>query len=62
MLLHTNKGQMAATLEASLQNFSALDETDIPGVAAFLRKCLALDPKMRASAQELLEDSWIVES
>ena len=53
---------MATTLEGSLQKFSALDETDIPGVAAFMRKCLALDPRMRASAQELLKDSWVLES
>jgi serine/threonine-protein kinase SRPK3 len=32
---------------------------DVPHVAAFMRRCLALDPASRASALELLEDKWL---
>ena len=53
MLLRTTD-YMPTTLEDILRSLSAVDEDDIPGVTAFLRKCLALNPNLRASAQELL--------
>ena len=58
-LLHTNKF-MPITLEVILRSLEAVDEDEIPGTAAFLRRCLSLDPKLRPSAQELLKDSWLL--
>jgi len=58
-LLHTNKF-MPTTLEVILRSLEAVDEDKIPGTAAFLRRCLSLDPKLRPSAQELLKDSWLL--
>ena len=60
MLLQTNNDYSSATLEDFLRSLSAVDENDIPGVTAFLRKCLALNPDLRASAQELLKDRWLL--
>ncbi|KAF8346495.1 kinase-like domain-containing protein [Amanita rubescens] len=59
MLLHTNKF-MPTTLEVILRRLKAVDEDEIPGTAAFLHRCLSLDPKLRPSAQELLKDSWLL--
>jgi len=50
----------STTLEDILRSLGVLDESDILGVAAFLRRCLTLDPKQRPSAQELLKDSWLI--
>ncbi|KDR79389.1 hypothetical protein GALMADRAFT_62926 [Galerina marginata CBS 339.88] len=48
------------SIEAILQTLQVVDEGDIPGAAAFMRRCLTLDPKLRPSAQELLKDNWLV--
>ena len=47
-------------LEEILRSLEAMDEKEIPGAAAFMRRCLTLDPKLRPSAQELLKDSWLL--
>lgn len=59
-LLQTNSNFQPTTLEAILRTLDTVDENDIPGAAAFMRRCFALDPKVRPSAQELLTDSWLV--
>lgn len=59
-LLHTNSDFAPTTLEDILRGLEAVDENEIPGTAAFLRRCLTLDPKLRPSAQELLKDSWLL--
>ena len=58
MLLQTTGD--STTLEDILRSLRVVDKNDIPGVAAFLSRCLTLDPKLRPSAQELLGDSWLV--
>jgi serine/threonine-protein kinase SRPK3 len=58
-LLHTNSNFTPSTLEDILRGLEAVDEGEIPSTAAFLRRCLSLDPKLRPSAQELLKDSWL---
>ncbi|KIL69157.1 hypothetical protein M378DRAFT_184402 [Amanita muscaria Koide BX008] len=62
-LLRTNSDFQHTSLEAILRSLQveAVDEIDIPGAAAFMRRCLTLDPKLRPSAQELLKDSWLAE-
>ncbi|THH14237.1 hypothetical protein EW146_g6079 [Bondarzewia mesenterica] len=37
----------------------ALTADDVEGAAALMSRCLRLDPKDRATAQELLEDPWL---
>jgi serine/threonine-protein kinase SRPK3 len=59
-LLRTNSDFQFTTLEAILRTLDAVDENDISGVAAFMRRCFVLDPKLRPSAQELLTDSWLL--
>jgi serine/threonine-protein kinase SRPK3 len=58
-LLHTNSDFAPTTLEDILRGLEAVDESEILGTAAFLRRCLTLDPKLRPSAQELLKDGWL---
>jgi hypothetical protein len=41
----------------SLRNYEALSEEDVLATAAFMHRCLRLDPKNRASAVELLQDT-----
>ncbi|EDQ99903.1 uncharacterized protein LACBIDRAFT_315117 [Laccaria bicolor S238N-H82] len=60
-LLHTNSNFAPSTLKDILQGFEVLNESEILGTAAFLRKCLTLDPKLQPSAQELLKDGWLLE-
>ncbi|KAF5358128.1 hypothetical protein D9756_001162 [Leucocoprinus leucothites] len=59
-LLQLNGDFQPTSLEAILGSLGAMDENDIPGAAAFMRRCLTLDPRLRPSAQELLKDSWLV--
>jgi serine/threonine-protein kinase SRPK3 len=59
-LLYTNSHFTPTTLQAILRRLEAVDEDEILGTAAFLRRCLSLDPKLRPSAQELLKDSWLL--
>ncbi|EDR03874.1 uncharacterized protein LACBIDRAFT_331109 [Laccaria bicolor S238N-H82] len=42
-----------------LRELKVVDESEILGTAAFLRRCLILDLKLRPSAQELLKDGWL---
>ncbi len=46
--------------ELSLRVYNAIEESDIVSTAAFMRRRLPLDPKDRASAEELLSDLWFV--
>jgi serine/threonine-protein kinase SRPK3 len=42
----------------SLRNCEALSEEDVLATVAFMHRCLRLDPKNGASAEELLQDTW----
>jgi serine/threonine protein kinase len=46
--------------ELSLRVYNVIEESDILSTAALMRRCLRLDPKDRASAEELLTDLWFV--
>jgi serine/threonine protein kinase len=46
--------------ELSLRVYNVIEESDIVSTAALMRRCLHLDPKDRASAEELLTDLWFV--
>ena len=59
-LLQTNRDFAPSTLEDILRDLKVVDESEILGTAAFLRRCLMLDPKLRPSAQELLRDGWLL--
>ncbi|KAF9783967.1 kinase-like domain-containing protein [Thelephora terrestris] len=59
-LLRKNDESEPASLEGILLSLKAVDENDVPGTVAFIKKCLTLDPKLRPSAQELLEDDWLL--
>lgn len=36
-----------------------VNREDVPGAAAFIRRCLTLDSALRPTAQELLHDTWL---
>ena len=38
--------------------FGHVDPAEIPPLASFLRRCLRIDPELRATARELLDDPW----
>jgi len=42
----------------SLRNFKVLTEEDVFATAAFMPRCLHLNPKDRPTAEELLRDPW----
>ncbi|KAG0703067.1 kinase-like protein [Suillus ampliporus] len=44
--------------ERSIRCHKVIEEEDVQSTAAFLRRCLRLDPANRASAAELLTDPW----
>ncbi|PBK97719.1 kinase-like protein [Armillaria gallica] len=44
--------------EVSLRSYKVVEEADVLSTAAFMRRCLRLDPTNRASAAELLSDPW----
>jgi serine/threonine-protein kinase SRPK3 len=46
------------SLEGLLTFTGAVSPSDIPHIAAFLHRCLAIDPAARPSALELLNDPW----
>ncbi|KAH7921680.1 kinase-like protein [Leucogyrophana mollusca] len=46
-------------IEECMRNYSILDEEDIPAAAAFIRRCLTVDPQARPTALELLDDEWL---
>jgi serine/threonine-protein kinase SRPK3 len=48
-----------SSLEDILYGLGTMQADDVPGVAAFMRRCLALDPTSRPSALELLNDVWL---
>jgi serine/threonine-protein kinase SRPK3 len=50
---------MPTNLEEILYGFGTVQADDVPGVAAFMRRCLALDPASRPSALQLLNDKWL---
>jgi len=48
-----------SSLEDILYAIGTVQADDVPCVAAFMRRCLALDPASRLSVQELLNDKWL---
>lgn len=46
-------------MESCLRAYKVMDEKDIAPAAAFIRKCLTIDPHERPTALELLEDEWL---
>lgn len=47
------------TMESCLRAYKVMDEKDIAPAAAFIRKCLTIDPHERPTALELLNDDWL---
>jgi len=50
---------MPSSLKDILYGLGTVQADDVPGVAAFMRRCLVLDPTLRPSALELLNDEWL---
>ncbi|XP_006463037.1 hypothetical protein AGABI2DRAFT_119847 [Agaricus bisporus var. bisporus H97] len=58
-LLHTDGNLQPTPFENFFRILQVLNEDEIPGVTGFIRKCLTLDPRLRPTAQELLNDEWL---
>jgi serine/threonine protein kinase len=56
-LMHTDKPG-PGPLEAILKQHKVHDQ-EIPSIVQFIHKCLALDPRKRQSADQLLSDPWL---
>ncbi|KAI0744719.1 kinase-like domain-containing protein [Earliella scabrosa] len=52
------KGAGHGSLEDCLRREVHMTEQDYLATLAFLRKCLSIDPKQRATAAQLLKDDW----
>lgn len=50
------------SIRHALTVYNVLDEADIGPAAAFILKCLQLDPERRPGADELLKDTWLSSS
>jgi serine/threonine-protein kinase SRPK3 len=48
-----------SSIERCLRPYKVLDEQEIPPIAAFIRRCLTIDPSARPTALELLDDEWL---
>ncbi|KAJ3572328.1 hypothetical protein NP233_g3166 [Leucocoprinus birnbaumii] len=59
-LLHTNNDYKPTPISDFLKQLSLLDEDEVMGATNFILRCLTLDPKLRPTAQELLEDDWLL--
>ncbi|KAG1901461.1 kinase-like domain-containing protein [Suillus fuscotomentosus] len=46
-------------MESCLRAYKVMDEKDIAPAAAFIRKCLTIDPHVRPTALQLLDDEWL---
>jgi len=42
----------------SLRNYKVLQEADVLATAKIMQRCMRLNPKDRATAEELLQDPW----
>jgi len=47
------------SIDECLRHYRHLDEAGIAPAAAFIRRCLTIDPDVRPSASELLGDGWL---
>ena len=50
---------MPTNVEENFYGLGTVQADDVPCVAAFMRWCLALDPALRSSALQLLNDNWL---
>ena len=56
-----NSPVKSSTLDERLESDIPEDVPDKGKFAAFLRRCLKIDPYQRATAAELLQDPWLSE-
>ncbi|KAH7903737.1 kinase-like domain-containing protein [Hygrophoropsis aurantiaca] len=47
------------TIEQCIAPYKRVENQDIAAAAAFIRRCLTIDPSVRPSASELLQDEWL---
>lgn len=57
--LHRVHDLFPSTIENCLRLYNVMEEKDIPPAAAFIRRCLTIDPRARPTALELLDDEWL---
>jgi serine/threonine-protein kinase SRPK3 len=56
-LFHVKK-LFPRTIEECMAQYKHIDDKDIAPAATFIRRCLTIDPSVRPSASELLQDEW----
>jgi len=51
------------TVESFIQHFVPdMSEEEAKAAATFLRRCITLDPQARPSAEDLLQDPWLMDA
>jgi serine/threonine-protein kinase SRPK3 len=48
-----------SNLEEILYELAVVEASEVPGLAAFLSRCLTLDPSLRPTARQLFKDKWL---
>ena len=48
------------SLEQIFYDLGAIEAGGVPDLAAFLKRCLTLDPSSRPTAFELMSDGWLM--
>lgn len=56
--LKNNPPPIEIPLEDYIAYYRRVDAAEIPAMAALMRRCLCIDPELRATARELLDDPW----
>ena len=54
-----HKTIVRGALQEQLESLVSLSKEDLTCTIEFLRRCFAIDPSQRATAAELLKDSWL---
>lgn len=49
------------TVERCIAHYNHVRDKDIAPAAAFIRRCLTIDPFVRPSASELSQDEWLID-
>jgi serine/threonine-protein kinase SRPK3 len=49
------------TVEECIAHYNRVGDKDIAAAAAFIRRCLTIDPSVRPNASELLHDEWLID-
>jgi len=59
-LLHVKK-LFPHTVKKCIAHYGHVGDKDITPAAAFIQRCLTIDPSVHPSMSELLQDKWLID-